>query len=99
MILEKVGNKLMTKIIRQVNSFKKDIKRVKRRRKDIKKLYAVIEQLANDKALAPVYRPHRLSGNWGNKMECHIEPDWLLIYEEDKTTLTLYRTGTHSDLF
>jgi mRNA interferase YafQ len=45
------------------------------------------------------YRPHRLSGNWNRFWECHIEPDWLLIWDEDETALILVRTGTHADLF
>jgi mRNA interferase YafQ len=89
----------MTKIIRQMNSFKRDIKRITKRNKDLAKLYQVVSQLANGIKLNPKHRPHKLSGNWYPKMECHIDPDWLLIYEEDQTTLTLYRSGSHADLF
>lgn len=87
------------KKIKLVSEFKRDLKRVRKRGKQLFRLDEVIKQLAVNKPLAAKYRPHKLSGNYGNKMECHIEPDWLLIYEYEKEYLVLYRTGTHSDLF
>lgn len=85
--------------IRQVSSFKKDLKKVTRRSKDLNKLYEVVEKLVMGKSLNKNNRPHRLSGNYVDKLECHIEPDWLLIYEVTDELVILYRTGSHSDLF
>ncbi|NRB10498.1 MAG: type II toxin-antitoxin system YafQ family toxin [Rickettsiaceae bacterium] len=87
------------KEIKQVNLFKKDLKRVIKRHKDISKLFTVVELLAMGKDLKSHHHPHKLTGNYKNKWECHIEPDWLLIYEVTENAITLYRTGTHSDLF
>lgn len=81
------------------NSFKKDIKRAQKRRKDLEKIWAVAETLQQGKTLAAKYRPHKLSGNWSPFWECHIEPDWLLIYLITDESLILVRTGTHTDLF
>ncbi len=69
------------KTIRQGNSFKRDLKKVTKRSKDLNKLYLIIEKLCKDIKLAPHNRPHKLSGNYADKWECHIEPDWLMIYE------------------
>jgi mRNA interferase YafQ len=85
--------------IRQVSSFKRDLKKITKRSKDLDKLYEVVEKLAKDIKLAAHHRPHKLIGNYAEKMECHIEPDWLLIYEVTDELVILYRTGTHSDLF
>ena len=89
--------------IRFTNQFKKDIKLAKKQGKSIEKLFEVVDILANGEALAPKYRDHDLSGDYAGCRECHIEPDWLLIYskEEDGSIkiLTLIRTGSHSDLF
>lgn len=87
--------------IKPSNQFKKDVKLAHKRGYDLKLLTAVIEKLANGEALDPKYRDHQLSGNFGFYRECHIQPDWLLIYEIEDSNLILYlsRTGTHSDLF
>ena len=85
--------------IRQVGSFKRDLKKITKRSKDLSKLYGVVEKLAKGTKLEPRHRPHALVGNYVNKMECHIEPDWLLIYEVTDELVILYRTGTHADLF
>lgn len=68
---------------------------------DISKLDSVIQKLLNGEKLEPKYRDHDLGGNWKGHRECHIEPDWLLIYKIDNGNLilTAVRTGTHSDLF
>ncbi len=87
------------KKVRIVSSFKKDLKRVKKRSKNLDKLYSVVEKLSNNIELSTQNRPHKLIGNYVNKMECHIENDWLLIYEVTENFVILYRTGTHSDLF
>ena len=71
---------------------------VKRRGHDIEKLWAVVALLVTNSALSARYRLHQLSGEYAGCLECHIEPDWLLIWEPGETLLLL-RTGTHSDLF
>ncbi len=79
--------------------FEKDLRLTQKRGKDIKKLWTVVEQLLSKQSLEPRYRPHRLSGDWSDSWECHVEPDWLLIWNQDDDALTLVRTGTHTDLF
>lgn len=79
--------------------FEKDVKLVLKRGKKTDKMWDVIAQIRADIPLAPKYRPHRLSGDWFPCMECHIEPDWLLVYLVTDDTLELLRTGTHADLF
>lgn len=87
--------------IRPTSKFQKDLKRVKRRGYDISLLAGVIKKLAAGEPLAERHRDHELSGDHAGCRECHITPDWLLIYEIDGDALILYltRTGTHSDLF
>jgi mRNA interferase YafQ len=81
--------------------FKRDYKLAVKRHWDVDLLRIVITQLANDKLLAPKHKDHRLQGKFADCRECHIKPDWLLIYRinEDANTLELVATGTHSDLF
>lgn len=81
--------------------FEKDLKQAAKRGKDLDKIFAVIEKLAADEPLAPKHREHMLVGEYSGYWECHIESDWLLVYEkfEDVMVLSMYRTGTHSDLF
>lgn len=81
--------------------FKKDLKIVAKRGYNINLLTNVIKLLAAGLPLPEKHQDHALSGNWANYRECHITPDWLLIYkvENDILVLTLTRTGTHSDLF
>lgn len=87
--------------IKFTTQFKKDLKLAKKQNKDTDKLFAVIEKLANGEPLEGKYRDHDLSGNYKGCHECHIEPDWLLIYEivDDVLVLMLYRLGSHSELF
>ena len=87
--------------VRFTTQFKKDLKLAKKQGKDTEKLFAVIEKLANGETLEEKYRDHDLSGNYKGCRECHIEPDWLLVYEviDDVLVLMLYRDGSHSDLF
>ena len=87
--------------IRPTKIFQKDLKRIQRRGYDLSLLTAVIRQLAEGEPLSPRHRDHWLVGDYKGCRECHITPDWLLIYEIDQGTLFLYltRTGTHSDLF
>lgn len=88
----------MKKIFR-TNRFKKDIKKMKKRGKSFDVFKQVIQKLANDEQLEQRYRDHKLKGDYVGTRECHVEPDWLLIYEENDDELILIRTGTHSDLF
>lgn len=87
--------------IKFTSQFKRDLKLAQKQHKDVTPLFDVIEQLANGQTLEAKYRDHDLSGNYKGCRECHIEPDWLLIYEQinDVLVLMLYRTGTHSELF
>lgn len=87
--------------IKYETAFKKDFKRIVRRGYDVRLLEEVIEMLANGLPLPVKYRDHCLSGNYVDCRECHITPDWLLIYQikDDELILFLTRTGTHSDLF
>ncbi|MGE0087414.1 MAG: type II toxin-antitoxin system YafQ family toxin [Desulfococcaceae bacterium] len=59
----------------------------------------VIEALADQKKLPSEYKDHSLTGNYKNKSDCHIEPDWIMIYAIEDDELVLYRTGSHSELF
>ncbi|MCI6066883.1 MAG: type II toxin-antitoxin system YafQ family toxin [Galactobacillus timonensis] len=83
------------------SQFKKDLKLAKRQNKNLDKLFEVIEILANVGTLDAKYRDHDLAGDYKGTRECHIEPDWLLIYEISGAVLVLmlYRLGTHSELF
>lgn len=87
--------------IQFTNQFKKDLKLAKKQGKNLDKLFEVINILANEEKLGTKFKDHDLSGNYKGTRECHIEPDWLLIYEIDNNTLVLmlYRLGTHSELF
>ncbi len=87
--------------IRYLKSFKGDLKRVKRRGYDIQLLKQVVDLLANGCPLPERYHDHSLIGNYSSFRECHITPDWLLIYriEAEDLTLVLAYTGTHSDIF
>ena len=81
------------------SQFKSDLKLCKRRHYDIAKLQNALNILVSGQPLPLLYRDHPLVGNWLPKRECHIAPDWLLIYETNDTEVRLARTGTHSDLF
>lgn len=83
------------------SQFKKDFKRIKKRGYDLSELKEVLDKLANREELEQRNRDHALSGNYAGFRECHIKPDWLLVYaiNDDKLILTASRTGSHSDLF
>ena len=83
------------------NQFKKDLRLAKKRGCKIEYLRDVVNTLATGQKLDKKYRDHTLTGNYAGFRECHIEPDWLLIYRisQDAVELFLLRTGTHSDLF
>lgn len=81
------------------NKFKKNLELMIRRGKDPEKIKAVIVCLAKGIPLEPRHKDHPLVGNFAGFRDCHVEPDWLLIYRFEEDTLYLERTGTHSDLF
>ena len=83
------------------NRFKKDLKLAKRRGYNLILLEQVVDKLANLEPLPPNNRDHELTGDYAGFRECHIQPDWLLVYrvENNELELFLFRTGTHSDLF
>jgi mRNA interferase YafQ len=88
----------MREIIRGAQ-FKRDVKRARKRGKDLAKLRELILLLAEEKQLPPRYKDHPLVGEWQHHRDSHIEPDWLLLYKIDGKDLYLVRTGTHADLF
>lgn len=83
------------------SKMKHDVKLMKKRGKDLNKLIKVLSILMNGESLPKEYKDHQLVGNYKNYRECHIEPDWLLMYRifEDELILSATGTGTHSDLF
>lgn len=87
--------------VKPSNRFKKDVRLSQKRGYDLSLLTEVIRQLANGKVLDEKYKDHALIGEYKNFRECHITPDWLLIYQiaDNELILFLSRTGTHSDLF
>ena len=87
--------------LRPTTKFQKDLKRVQKRGYDLSLLTEVLKKLANGEILPEKNRDHPLTGNYTGCRECHVPPDWLLIYEisHDELILYLTRTGTHSDLF
>ena len=91
----------MKYIVKPTSRFQRDLKRIQKRGYDISLLTAIIKKLANGESLPEKNRDHNLSGDYSGCRECHITPDWLLVYEIDNGELILYltRTGSHSDLF
>ncbi|MCC5790160.1 MAG: type II toxin-antitoxin system YafQ family toxin [Opitutales bacterium] len=87
------------KAVIQTSQFKRDVKRLKKRGKDLGKLGDVIKLLAANKTLDEKYRDHPLIGKWSGSRDCHVEPDWILIYRNNSDSLFLERSGSHSDLF
>ena len=87
--------------VKYTTQFKKDIKLAKKQHKNLDRLFEIVDILAACGTLDAKYRDHDLSGNYKGTRECHVEPDWLLIYEirNDVLVLMLYRLGSHSDLF
>jgi mRNA interferase YafQ len=79
--------------------FEKDFKLARKRGKNLNKLNLIAKMLVNQERLAQNHRDHALRGDYINCRECHIEPDWLLIYEIKKDEIVFHRLGTHSDLF
>jgi mRNA interferase YafQ len=84
----------------QTAQFKKDLKKVALSgRHQAGELFEIVARLARDEPLSERHRDHALSGNWLHHRECHVRPDWLLIYKSTPEFLTLVRTGSHSELF
>ena len=81
------------------NQMKRDLKLAKKRGKDLSKLKTVTDLLQAQKTLPEKYRNHKLSGDYKDHWECHVEPDWLLVYLPITGGISLVRTGTHADLF
>ena len=87
------------KRVSQTTQFSRDVKRLRKRGKDLGKLREVVRLLAAGTALPAKHRDHPLIGPWAPSRDCHVEPDWILIYTADSESLRLERTGTHTDLF
>ncbi|WP_322514268.1 type II toxin-antitoxin system YafQ family toxin [Rhodopseudomonas palustris] len=85
--------------LRLSTAFKRDLKRINRRGYVTARLDRVVDALLSGVPLPPACRPHALKGTWTGYLECHIGPDWLLIYRLTPEEVLLARTGTHSDLF
>ena len=87
--------------IEPTNKFKKDLKLCKSRGYDIELIRTVIKKLSNGEKLEDKYKDHDFKGNWSGYRECHVLPDWLLVYKYNNNDLILFltRTGSHSDLF
>jgi len=85
--------------IRRTSQFKKDVRGMKKRGRDLSKLKEVLEKIIGGQQLEAKYRDHVLVGQYKGTRECHIESDWLLIYELAQNEVILIRTGTHADLF
>ena len=84
---------------RLVAQFKKDRKKVGKAGKDLKKLEKIMKDLYEETPLNPRLKDHQLYQNWAGHRECHIEPDWLLIYKYEPGSVVFLRTGSHSELF
>lgn len=87
--------------IERTNRFKHSLKKCQKRGLDMNLFKKVISELAETGTLSSIYKPHKLTGKYKGKWECHIEPDWLMIWEQNDNALILLMidTGTHSDLF
>lgn len=87
------------KRLSQTTQFVRDVKRMRKRGKDMGKLETIVTKLASGTALEAKHKDHPLLGAWKPSHDCHVESDWILIYTADSESLRLERTGTHSDLF
>lgn len=88
-----------TKALDYTTQFKRDLKRIKKRGNDLEALYDIVDMLCAGKELHEKNRNHQLTGQWDKYFECHIAPDWLMIYLLFPDSVKLIRTGTHADLF
>ena len=89
----------MTRALHYTNQFKKDFKRIQKQHKNLSVLKEVLAKLVEEQPLAEKFRDHALVGNYVGTRECHLEPDWLLIYRMEGNILSLVRTGSHAELF
>lgn len=87
------------RILSYTKQFAKDLKKMEKRGKSLEKIKRILKTLVNEERLSAKYRNHKLIGNYKGRRECHIEPDWLLIYKIIDSEIIFERTGTHSDLF
>ena len=87
------------KKVSQTRQFSRDVKRLRKRGKDLQKLQGIVKLLAEGTPLPANHRDHSLTGPWQLSRDCHMEADWILIYTADKESLRLERSGTHGDLF
>jgi mRNA interferase YafQ len=87
------------RVVSTTSQYERDARRLRKRVKDMAALVRVVDDLRNRRRLAPRHRDHALTGDWKRFRECHVEADWLLIYQLDDANLVLVRTGTHADLF
>ena len=87
--------------IKFTSQFKRDMRLAKKQNKALDKLFEIVNTLAEGQTLEAKYRDHELSGSYKGVRECHVEPDWLLVYEirNDVLVLMLYRLGSHAELF
>jgi mRNA interferase YafQ len=92
------GATIITNIV-QSTRFKRDIKRLQKQDKDLAGLQAIIKILVKKKPLDLKFKDHKLVGNWKGHRDCHIDPDWVLIYKVEGNELHLVRTGSHAELF
>lgn len=79
--------------------FKKDLKLMEKRKLNMLKIFNIMHDIKNETPLKPKHNEHKLSGEYEGCLECHIEPDWLLVYQKEGQDLYFIRTGSHSDLF
>ena len=83
----------------RASQFRRDLRKAQRQGKDLELLKTIIQTLAEERPLEDRYRDHELTGTWRGYRECHVNPDWLLIYKVDGNELKLARIGSHSELF
>ncbi len=83
----------------RTTQFKRDIRLAEKRGRDLSKLKTIMTKLAKEESLDSKFKDHKLTGNYKDHRECHVEPDWLLIYKISRKEIIYVRTGTHSDLF
>ena len=83
----------------RTTQFKRDVKLAAKRGRNMSKIKAIMTKIIKQESLDPKHKNHKLTGNYKEHWECHIEPDWLLVYRLTNTEVIFARTGTHSDLF
>ena len=89
----------MALVLLTTTAFEKDLRRVEKQGKDLDKLEEVVDLLQTRQPLPPRCRPHPLRGAWFGHWDCHVQPDWLLLYRLTEAELILVRTGSHAELF